>query len=150
MPRKAPILLVEDEPIMRRMLAGMFRASGLDVLEAADGLEALEVIAREGPSLVVLDIGLPGIDGFEVCTRLRAMPRATETPVLVLTGREDEASIRRAFEVGANDFAVKTIAPSLLTHRVRFMLRAHETVSQLRRNAPRGGAAHCPRWQLGG
>jgi len=137
MARKAPILLVEDEPIMRTMLAGILRSTELEVVEAADGLEALDLVASAGPALVVLDIGLPGIDGFEVCARLRAMPEATETPVLVLTGRDDEASIRRAFDAGANDFAVKTIAPSLLTHRVRFMLRAHEAVSQLRRSETR-------------
>ncbi len=151
MSRIAPILLVEDEPIVRAMLAGMLRSSGLEVIEAADGHEALEAVAREHPALVVLDLGLPGLDGFEVCAGMRAMPCAAETPVLVLTGREDMAAISRAFEVGANDFAVKSIAPSLLTHRVRFMLRAHDTLTQLRRSETRLAEAqriaHVGNWE---
>ena len=134
MSKRPLILMVEDDLIIRRMLSELLRGAGWDVSESGDGLEALDAAQESQPDLVLLDIGLPGIDGFEVCRRLRAREDFEETPILMLTGRDDVDAIRRAFEVGASDFAIKTIAPSLIAHRVRFMLRAAATLTALRRS----------------
>lgn len=152
MPDRARILLVEDDAIIRRVLRDLLTASGLDVLVAVDGIEALDVAQRERPAMVVLDIGLPGHDGFEVCRRLRARQEFEETPILMLTGRDDADAIRQAFEAGASDFTIKAIAPTLLAHRVRFMLRASSTLLALRRSEARlAEAQHIARmgnWEL--
>jgi diguanylate cyclase (GGDEF)-like protein len=135
--KHAQILMVEDDAVIRHMLSQLLRNSGWLVDEAADGLEALDAAQHRRPDLVLLDIGLPGIDGFEVCRRLRARTEFEEVPILMLTGRDDVDSIRAAFEAGASDFAIKTIAPSLIAHRVRFMLRASMTLTALRRSEAR-------------
>lgn len=132
MVRKSLVLVVDDDPVFRRMLSDILRAIGLDVLEASNGAEALDLVAGQRPQLVLLDLGLPGMDGFEVCTRTRSQPAVAETPILVMTGRDDPEAIRRAFESGASDFATKTLAPSLIAHRVKFMLRAQAAVADLR------------------
>ena len=137
MASKPVILVVDDDLVIRRMLSDLLRASEFAVVEAVDGLGALDAARREQPDMVLLDLGLPGLDGFEVCGRLRSTPRFAETPILVLTGRDDVESIRQAFEAGATDFAVKTIAPSLIVHRIRFMLRAASVLAELRRSQAR-------------
>ena len=137
MSRRAQILMVEDDVVIRTMLSELLRTAGWDVDECGDGLEALDSAQHRRPDLVLLDIGLPGIDGFEVCRRLRARAEFEETPILMLTGRDDGDSIRRAFEAGATDFAIKTIAPALIAHRARFMLRASTTLAALRRSEAR-------------
>jgi diguanylate cyclase (GGDEF)-like protein len=146
------ILVVDDEPILRRSLGELLRASGWMVAEAGDGTEALATAGRLRPALVLLDIGLPDQDGFEVCRQLRAMGGFEETPVLMLTGRDDAEAIRRAFEAGATDFVNKTVAPGLIVHRVRFMLRAADTITALRRSEARLAEAqriaHMGNWEL--
>ncbi|HYW49892.1 MAG TPA: response regulator, partial [Gemmatimonadaceae bacterium] len=137
MAEKPLILLVDDEPILRRTLGELLRASGWAVAELGEGTAAVETAQRLRPHLVVLDIGLPIVDGFAICERLRALPDFEETPVLMLTGRDDADSIRRAFEVGATDFVTKLVAPALIVNRVRFMLRAASTMNALRRSETR-------------
>ena len=134
---KPLILVVDDEAMLRRTLGDLLRASGWFVAEAMDGAEALESAARLQPNLVLLDIGLPDQSGFDVCRKLRALPGLEETPLLMLTGRDDAEAIRRAFEAGATDFVTKMVSPSLIVHRVRFMLRASQTVTALRRSEAR-------------
>ncbi len=134
---KPLILVVDDEAILRRTLGELLRASGWLVAEAADGDEALASAARLQPDMVLLDIGLPGLSGFDVCRQLRALPGFEETPLLMLTGRDDAEAIRRTFEAGATDFVTKMVSPALIVHRVRFMLRASQTVSALRRSETR-------------
>ncbi|MES3033013.1 MAG: EAL domain-containing protein [Gemmatimonadota bacterium] len=134
---KPLILVVDDEAILRRTLGDLLRASGWLVAEAGDGVEALASAERLQPDLVLLDIGLPGLSGFDVCRQLRALPGFEETPLLMLTGRDDAEAIRRAFEAGATDFVTKMVSPALIVHRVRFMLRASQTVTALRRSETR-------------
>lgn len=137
MAKKPLILVVDNDAATRHMLAELLRQSGWEATEAADGFAALGLAGREQPDLVMMEIGLPGMDGFEVCQRLRARREFEETPILLLTDRDDLESIRRAFEAGASDFTVKSITPSLIVHRVRFMLRASTTLAALRRSEAR-------------
>jgi DNA-binding response OmpR family regulator len=122
MDEKRRILVVEDEESIREALRDALVSEGYDVLAAADGKEGLALGLKEDPDLVVLDLMLPGLDGFEVLRRLRA--DAVETPVLVLTARGLEADRVRGLDLGADDYVVKPFALGELLARIRARLRA--------------------------
>jgi diguanylate cyclase (GGDEF)-like protein len=128
------IVLAEDDDTVRLILSSVLTEAGYQVAEAADGLEALRRLRESRPALVILDVAMPGANGFEVCRIFRAEAGPDGPPVLILTGQEGEEAVTRAFEVGATDFANKPIAPALLVHRVRFLLRNHEALEALRRS----------------
>ena len=114
------VLVVDDEPQIRRALTANLRARGFEVDEAESGEEALDVAARVRPDLVVLDLGLPGIDGIEVVHGLRGW---TDVPILVLSAREDEAAKVAALDAGADDYVTKPFGMAELLARVRAALR---------------------------
>jgi DNA-binding response OmpR family regulator len=114
------ILVVEDEPDLLDLTAYVLRRDRFHVVEARDGAEALQRWATEKPDLVVLDLGLPGIDGFEVLRQIRAQDR---TPVLALTGRTDNRDVVRTYDLGTDDFLAKPYEFRELTARIRAILR---------------------------
>ncbi|KAA0256274.1 MAG: DNA-binding response regulator [Acidobacteria bacterium] len=114
------VLLVEDDDSLAAAVVRELSASGLQVVRAVSGEEALRLAGREPPDLVLLDWGLPGIDGLEVLRRLR---RASSVPVLMLTARDEEADRVLGLEVGADDYLVKPFAPRELVARARALLR---------------------------
>ncbi len=114
------VLVVDDEPQIRRALTTNLRARGYDVDEAETGEQALELAARSHPDLVVLDLGLPGIDGVEVIHGLRGW---TQMPILVLSAREDESAKVAALDAGADDYVTKPFGMDELLARVRAALR---------------------------
>ena len=115
-----PVLVVDDEPVVRDVVCRYLRREGLDVVEAADGHEALLSLARDSPSLVVLDVMLPGLDGLEVCRRIRSESRL---PVILLTARGEESDRIVGLELGADDYVTKPFSPRELVARVRAVLR---------------------------
>jgi Tfp pilus assembly pilus retraction ATPase PilT/CheY-like chemotaxis protein len=117
------VLLVEDEAPLRRVLRDVLEHEGFRVLEAGDGARALEEVDRSAPDLVVLDLMLPQMDGYEVLRRLRARPTTSRVRVLVLTALGDEESEVRVFEVGADDYLQKPFRPQALTARIRSLVR---------------------------
>ena len=121
------LLLVDDDLILRGMAAQTLRHAGFEVTAVDSGEEGLRIFASEPIDLVLLDVMMPGIDGFEVCSRLRATPRGALTPILMLTGLNDAESVDAAFRCGATDFVTKPINWTLLGHRVRYSLRASAT-----------------------
>lgn len=114
------ILIVEDELTLQETLAYNFKRQGYEVFTAGDGLEALEAARRLRPDLIILDIMLPGMDGFEVCRNLR---REMNTPILMLTARDDEVDRVVGLEVGADDYQTKPFSMRELIARVKAMLR---------------------------
>jgi DNA-binding response OmpR family regulator len=114
------VLVVDDEPIVREVVAGYLRREGYRTLEASDGNAAKELVERESPALVVLDLMLPGSDGLEVCRWLR---RRTDVPVIMLTARGEEADRIIGLELGADDYVTKPFSPRELAARVRTVLR---------------------------
>ena len=114
------VLIVDDEPQIRRALTTNLRARGFEVAEAATGEEALQVAAERKPDLVVLDLGLPGIDGIEVVHGLRGW---TTVPIVVLSAREEEAAKVTALDAGADDYVTKPFGMDELLARVRAALR---------------------------
>ncbi len=116
----ARILVVDDEPQIRKFLDISLRAQGYEVLSAMTGSEALELLALRGADLVVLDIGLPDMDGHAVLRELRAW---SKVPVLMLSVRADEAGKVAAFDAGANDYVTKPFGTPELMARIRTLLR---------------------------
>jgi two-component system KDP operon response regulator KdpE len=114
------ILIVEDDADIRDLTAYVLRRERFVVIEAQDGAEALRRWSSERPDLVVLDLGLPGIDGFDVLRQIRAQDK---TPVLVLTGRTDNRDVVRTFSLGTDDFLAKPFEFRELTARIRAILR---------------------------
>jgi len=145
------VLVVDDEPVVRDVVVRYLRREGFATVEAADGDEARALIEAEEPSLVVLDVMLPGTDGLELCRWIRAR---SGLPVILLTARVEEADRIVGLELGADDYVTKPFSPRELTARVRTVLRrsrpAPPTEGRLRvgelvlegasRTAARGGA----------
>ena len=122
----ATILIVDDEPAILRFLTPVLEASGYEVARAATGTEALRTIAHRPPDLVVLDLGLPDLDGKEVLTRLRAF---STVPVIILSARDRETEKIAALDLGADDFVNKPFGVGELMARIRTALR-HRAVVQ--------------------
>jgi DNA-binding response OmpR family regulator len=121
MTRGPLVLLVEDEPAIADLVRSALAREGYDVEVAGDGPAALAAVARHRPAVILLDVGLPGIDGIEVCRRLRAGD--DWTPVLFVTARDEEADRVLGLELGADDYVTKPFSPRELVARVRAVLR---------------------------
>jgi diguanylate cyclase (GGDEF)-like protein len=128
------VLLVDDDEVNLLLTSLALRERGFHIVECAGGEAALELLARKAPDVVVLDARMPGLDGFATCRALRRMPGGEHVPVLMLTGLDDDASIARAYEVGATDFFVKSTQWSLLAGRLRYLLRAARTRQELQKS----------------
>jgi DNA-binding response OmpR family regulator len=120
MGRMPTVLVVDDEPTIREVVATYLRRDGYRMLEAGDGNRARELIERETPDLVVLDLMLPGTDGLALCRWIRSR---SELPVIMLTARGEEADRIVGLELGADDYVTKPFSPRELAARVRTVLR---------------------------
>jgi DNA-binding response OmpR family regulator len=114
------ILLVEDDEHIRASLRLVFEDEGHRVVEAESGEEALRILDRRTPDIVIIDVMLPGIDGFELCRQIR---RSTNVPVLMLTARSDSHDVVAGLEAGADDYVTKPAVPKELSARLRALLR---------------------------
>ena len=121
------ILVVDDEPNIREIVGLYLERAGFRVRLAADGPAALQALTVDLPDLVILDVMLPGIDGFEITRRLR---REGSTPVILLTARREEADRIEGLELGADDYVVKPFSPQELVSRVRAVLRRTQSVER--------------------
>jgi len=117
------VLLVEDEEPLRQVLRELLEREGFTVVEASDGVQALDEVDRSAPDVVVLDLNLPRLDGYGVLNHLRARPSTARLPVIVLTAKGDEENEVRVFETGANDFLAKPFRPRALSARLRALLK---------------------------
>jgi|GEM_PF-2465972 len=131
------VLVVDDDDVARMLVAASLVEAGLDVVEASCGAEALEVFAAAPPDIVLLDVMMADMDGFQVCSRIRSMRGGGETPIVMMTGLEDRSSIDRAYDVGATDFVTKPVNHALLAHRLRYLLRAAQAFTDARQSATR-------------
>jgi CheY-like chemotaxis protein/nucleoside-triphosphatase THEP1 len=120
--RGATVLLVDDEDILRRVMKDLLVREGYDVVEAGTGAEALDQVDRHAPDVIVLDLNLPGIDGYTVLSTLRSRPATQRIPVVVLTAKGDEDNEVRVFELGADDFLTKPFRAKALSKRLEVVL----------------------------
>ncbi|MDW7650768.1 MAG: response regulator transcription factor [Bacillota bacterium] len=124
------ILVVDDEESILELITFNLEKEGFRVSTAVDGQEALQKVAANKPDLIVLDWMLPGIDGLEVCRRIRKDPATSDIPVIMLTARGEEVDIILGLELGANDYVTKPFSPRQLAARVKAQLRAQTTNSR--------------------
>ena len=117
------ILVVEDEPDIAELVKYHLEKAGLPARVVGDGKQALDLIVREQPALVVLDLMLPGLDGMEVCRRLRGSPATRGIPVIMLTAKAEEVDRIVGLEMGADDYVPKPFSPRELVARVKAVLR---------------------------
>ncbi len=134
LPGGAHILVIDDDPGFLLTCSEMLGNEGFVVSQAANGVEAMECVQRHCPDLILLDAVMAGIDGFEICRRMKKSPGVADVPVLMVTGLDDVDSVNRAFEVGASGFTTKPVNYPILIQRLRFVLRASEVEKQLREN----------------
>ena len=120
---KPAILVVDDEEDIRELVELNLSREGYSVLTCETGEQALEQAAKEMPDLIVLDLMLPGIDGLEVCRRLKADPKTRRIAVVMLTAKGEEADIVTGLELGADDYVTKPFSGKVLVARVRRLLR---------------------------
>ncbi|MEQ1844809.1 MAG: EAL domain-containing protein, partial [Nitrospira sp.] len=130
-------LIVDDDPALRALSRMSLEQEDLRVEEASSGQAAIDVAAVTMPDIIILDLQMPGMDGFVACQQLRQLPGAEFVPILIMTGLDDIDSIARAYDVGATDFIVKPCHGLILSQRVRYMLRASATLNALRSSESR-------------
>ncbi len=127
--KKPKALVVDDEVQMVSIVAYALETQGFEVIQAYDGMEAMSKFEKEKPDLVILDVMLPGMDGFAICQRIR---EATFTPVILLTARKEDEDIIRGLELGADDYITKPFRPRELALRAQAVCRrcSGEMISQ--------------------
>jgi two-component system cell cycle sensor histidine kinase PleC len=135
--RPAPtILIVDDDPVFRSLTRDSLTDTGLAVIEAADGGEALSRCHEFDPSLLLVDAVMPNLDGFALCRELRSRDATRRTPIVMVTGLQDHEALDRAYEAGATDFIVKPVECGSLAQRVRYVLRNAGEFSDFQSRSP--------------
>lgn len=124
---KKRVLLIEDDPSSVRLVSYTLEQEGYEVLTATNGLEGLKKVREEAPDLLVLDVMLPGLDGFEVCRRLRADEQTAGLPVLMLSAKAQEIDKTTGLKMGADDYLAKPADPSEIVARVANLLAMKTT-----------------------
>lgn len=127
----ALILIVDDSPTMRLIISDALTKAGFTVIQAENGEVALSMLSISKPDAILLDVEMPGLNGFEVCAEIRKLPDFRYIPIMMVTGLEDYESINQAFLVGATDFTTKPINPDLINYRVRYMVRTSAYFQEL-------------------
>ncbi len=125
----ATILLVDDEPTIRILVRAALEGTEHTVLEAADGISALEIAQRELPDLALLDIALPGLSGLELCARLKSDPTTAAMPVFIVTGLLQQTERQSAEAAGATGFIAKPFSPIALVAQIEKTLRQHTPIA---------------------
>jgi len=116
---KKKILVVDDEPQIRKLLRARLEYHNYEVIEGEDGEEALKLLREEKPDLLILDVGMPKMDGYEVCRAIRKEEGISLTPIIVLTARSAGNDKMDSIEAGANTFIIKPFDPELLIYKVK-------------------------------
>lgn len=126
----ARILIVDDVLASVKVLAAKMTSEYYEVLTASDGPSALVIVEEDDPDLILLDVMMPGMDGYEVCRRVKRNPKTTHIPVIMVTALSERADKVRGLEAGADDFLTKPVADTTLFVRIRSLLRLKRTLDQ--------------------
>lgn len=133
-PTPPTILIVDDDTTNRQLLMMILQRENCRVLEAGDGLEAIEMFRRAKPDVVLMDALMPMMDGFEACRRIKELPNGEHTPILMVTSLDDDDSVRKAFEAGAIDYLNRPFRVDVIRHRLRAVLNAKRAEDALRQS----------------
>lgn len=118
----AKIVIAEDEPDIRELIAFTLRFAGHEVITGSNGEEGYELAKKEHPDLVMLDVRMPKMTGYEACKRIKSEPDIAKTPVIFLSAKGQENEIEQGLSVGAEDYLLKPFAPDQLVERVKAIL----------------------------
>src|SRR5210317_54244 len=135
--QRAKILVCDDDQNVRLLTRQCLETDDMAVVEAANGLEAIDIFVRERPDLVFLDVEMPGMTGLEACQRIRLLPQGESIPIMIVTGSDDRKSIDEGFDAGATQYKTKPVNWSLLGRDVQYMLRASNAFNALKRQEDR-------------
>ncbi len=130
--RPVRVLIADDDAILREIAGAMLKEAGFAVQSVASGDAALAACAQQMPDIALLDVEMAEGDGYQACSNLRCLPGGADLPIVMVTGCDDTASIDQAYQAGATDFIVKPINWTLLTHRIRYVMRGARTIEALR------------------
>lgn len=119
------VLIVEDEPEIAELIEFHLRREGIRTRIVPSGRKALEMIDRKRPDLVILDLMLPDLDGFQICRRLKSSPETGRIPVVMVTAKSEDADVVTGIELGADDYVMKPFSPKVLVARVKNVIRRH-------------------------
>lgn len=119
------VLIVEDEPEIAELIEFHLRREGIRSRIVHSGRKALEMIDRKRPDLVILDLMLPDLDGFQICRRLKSSPETGRIPVVMVTAKSEDADVVTGIELGADDYVMKPFSPKVLVARVKNVIRRH-------------------------
>ena len=119
------ILIAEDERDIRDLVAFTLRFAGFEVIVASNGEEAVEIATKEIPDLIVLDVRMPRLTGYDACRMIKADPKLHHIPVVFLSAKGQESEVHTGMEAGAEEYLLKPFAPDQLTERVRTILRKY-------------------------
>ena len=122
MEQKVKVLVTDDEEVMRKLLSQILSASGFEVLTASNGKEAVESVKRNQPQVILLDLTMPELDGFEACSQIRKDSENHNIPIIMLTGRGEESAIVSALDRGADDYIGKPFKPEVLNQKINVLL----------------------------
>ena len=138
--QKDLILVVDDDPTLRMLVRATLEKAGFHVEDAEDGEAALVKFIKHQPAVILMDVEMPKLNGYDACRRIREDAIGAHIPILMVTGLEDIDSVNRAYSAGATDFLPKPINWPLLSHRVRYLLRASRTYEELRTSEAKNNA----------
>ncbi|HOD83126.1 MAG: Response regulator PleD [Planctomycetes bacterium ADurb.Bin126] len=130
---QSKVLVVDDNPQNLELLVAYLDKLGCQIATAVDGIDALEKVSRESPDLILLDIMMPRMSGFEVCRKLKSAPATRDIPIIMVTALNELGDIERGVESGTDDFITKPVNRLELTTRVRSLLRVRHLQSELDR-----------------
>jgi two-component system, sensor histidine kinase and response regulator len=137
MPEKALILIVDDNPANRKMLDILLKKDGYETQTLEDGNNILEVVNTIKPQLILLDIMMPGMDGYQVCEELKESKKTRDIPVIFLTAKSESEALVKGFQVGASDYVTKPFKPVELLARVKTHLQLRQSFEDLKESQKR-------------
>jgi CheY-like chemotaxis protein len=123
----AKILVAEDEPDIRDLIAFTLRFAGHDVVTVGNGADALDLASKEMPDLILMDVRMPRMTGYEACERMKADPNTRDIPVVFLSAKGQEAEIRAGIEAGASEYLLKPFAPHELSDHITELLERYRS-----------------------
>lgn len=128
-PKSIKILVADDEKDIRRLISFVLQKNGYNVVEAVNGAQAIQIAKTENPDIVLLDVMMPQVDGFEVCRQLRSNPATNKTPILMLSAKSQSSDIMDALLLGAAYYLVKPFTPKDLLEKVSELAKGVEIVN---------------------